>query len=115
MTNEEIQPKVREVWSLCPSNEGSFKVLVLDSKNNGELFVSAKITFEELPKNYNGLNRQIWSDCNVRMISPCIAHMDALSLLNRKWFNTNLGRLSDNNWQKILEVYQVLNKQNLEI
>lgn len=110
MTVEKIQPKVGEIWNLVSSSETWVKCLVIEVKSNGESFISAEITIGGLEEDYTGVNIEIWDSFSTKTSAPFVIHMDSPRKLKKEYFDNKQGKLSEEDWQKVANVYCTLDK-----
>lgn len=106
MSENMINPKVGETWSLHLHHEDWYNGLVVAIKNNGEDFVTAKIICTELPVNYTGINIQIDDSFNTDIPSPFVVYLDSVKELPKKYFAKKRGQLSAKDLQRVLNSYE---------
>ena len=105
MSDNVVTPDVGEIWSLYPPGEDWQNGLVIDVKENGKIFVTAKITNSELPANYEGVNIEIHDSFNTKVPVPFVIFLDSLKDLSTTYFDTKRGRLSKQDFDKVLDAY----------
>ena len=110
MIEKSFYPQIREIWHLYKPEESWRTCLIVESKNNGESFVTAKVIVTELPEDYNGINIEINDSFTTNVATPFTIFMDDLKEWKKEWFDVRRGQLSDEDWQKVLDIYSMLNK-----
>ena len=105
MTENNVTPKIGEIWELTNCNSNWLNVVVLDIADEGKSFIVARISTTDLPVNYSGLNVEIIDSFSTKVSSSFVIYIEKTKKVSNDIFSEKRGKLNNEDWKRVKNNY----------